>query len=220
MFYLGLALYAEGRTDYYFLRPLLRRLCEQICTSSSPHQVEFSEVLELDDSQTLVDAARETRILDAAKRSREAWKVLFVHTDGAGDPAAAKAERVQPALDLIAAEFATDAVGVSVVPIRETEAWALADPLAVQKVFGTTLTCTELGLPEIARGAESVLDPKTALGAAFLATNPSGRRRRSGVSPMLSALGEQVSFDRLRLLPGFVSMETDLKAALRELHVI
>ena len=31
MHYLGLALYAEGPTDYYFLRPLLPRLCEDIC---------------------------------------------------------------------------------------------------------------------------------------------------------------------------------------------
>lgn len=35
MHYLGLALYAEGATDYYFLRPLLLRLCEDICTQEA-----------------------------------------------------------------------------------------------------------------------------------------------------------------------------------------
>ncbi len=40
MHYLGIALYAEGPTDYYFLRPLLQRLCEDICLRESPHSVE------------------------------------------------------------------------------------------------------------------------------------------------------------------------------------
>ena len=31
MQYLGLALYAEGKTDYRFLRPLLLRLCLSAC---------------------------------------------------------------------------------------------------------------------------------------------------------------------------------------------
>ena len=43
MHYLGLALYAEGRTDDRFLGPVLRRLCEEVC-AASPHLVEFPPV--------------------------------------------------------------------------------------------------------------------------------------------------------------------------------
>ncbi len=43
MHYLGLALYAEGRTDYYFLCPLLQRLCEDICAQEANQLVEISD---------------------------------------------------------------------------------------------------------------------------------------------------------------------------------
>ena len=35
MQYLGLALYAEGSTDYQFLCPLLLRLCESACAQAT-----------------------------------------------------------------------------------------------------------------------------------------------------------------------------------------
>lgn len=94
MHYLGIALYAEGPTDYYFLRPLLQRLCEDICLRESPHSVEFSEVLALDHTEKVKNAPREARILQAAQAARSAWRILFVHTDGSNDPARAREQLV------------------------------------------------------------------------------------------------------------------------------
>ena len=86
MQYLSLALYAEGPTDYRFLLPLLQRLCEDICLRDALDLVEVSEVLALDDSDETRKESRGHRILDAARRARGAWRILFVHADGESNP--------------------------------------------------------------------------------------------------------------------------------------
>lgn len=221
MHYLGLALYAEGATDYYFLRPLLLRLCEDICTQEASQPVEFGEeVIPLNEPQTLKDAAREQRIVAAAQQALGAWRVVFIHTDGEGDPERVRKQRAQPAIDLLKSECPEAGVGVAVIPIRETEAWAIADGDAVREVFGTTLSDVKLGLPRTAAAVESTLDPKAVLNAALEATNPSPRKRRQGASPMLNALGESVSLQRLRQLAGFQVLEAELRQALRNLNIL
>lgn len=220
MQYLGLALYAEGPTDYYFLRPLLQRLCEEICVADSPHRVEFSEVLELDHPVSLDGAPREQRILHAAIQAKGAWRILFVHADGAGNAERARNERTNPALELLRKKFEYEGRGVAVVPIRELEAWILQDGDSLRAVFGTTLNDDELGLPSGHAAIEAMRYPKATLAAAFTATGPSGRRRRQGISPLLNALGEQVRLARLRQLPGFLALEVDLRRALKELQVL
>ena len=220
MQYLGLALYAEGRTDYYFLRPLLQRLCEDICAKESPHSIEFAEVLGLDTAPHLRNAPREQRILDAAKEARGAWRILFVHTDGASNPSYAREHLAQPAIDLLREDWGDTGIGVAVIPFRETEAWAICDGDALRQVLGTTLTPTELGLPATSAAIEGTSDPKAVLKNAFLATKPSDRRKRQGVSPMLNALGEQVALHRLRQLSGFMTLETELRSALRTLRIL
>lgn len=220
MQYLGLALYAEGPTDYYFLRPLLQRLCEDICAKESLHSIEFTEVLALDDPSALKNASREDRILGAAKEARGAWRILFVHTDGAGNPAQSRERLAQPALDQLHCDWGDAGIGVAVIPIRETEAWAICDGEAVRQVLGTTLTLASLGLPATPAAVEAVIDPKSVLETAFLATHPSGRRKRQGFSPMLNALGEQVALQRLRQLAGFMTLEAELRSALRTLRIL
>lgn len=220
MHYLGLALYAEGPTDYSFLRPLLQRLCEDICTQESTQPVEVSEVNSLNHPATTNEAPREQRILAAAKDASGSWNVLFVHADGAGDSVRARAQQVQPAIDLLQQELAREGAGVAVIPIRETEAWAICDGDALRQVFGTTLTDEQMELPRLPSAAESDLDPKVTLRKAFLNTSPSGRHKKQGVSPMLNALGEQVSLQRLRRLTAFATLEDELKQALRLLRIL
>ncbi len=221
MHYLGLALYAEGPTDYYFLRPLLLRLCEDICLNEANQSVEFAEeVISLDTPERMKDAPREERIIEAAREARGAWRIVFVHTDGAGSAERARATCAQPAIDRLAQELPNDGIGVAVVPIRETESWALADGDAIRKVFGTLLSDDALGLPRNAAGVETLLDPKKALDDAFLKTKPTSRRRRQGASPMLNALGESVSLERLRRLPGFQALEHELRQGLEVLGIL
>ncbi|TXI95053.1 MAG: DUF4276 family protein [Aquabacterium sp.] len=219
MQYLGLALYAEGPTDYYFLRPLLQRLCEDLCVREALGPVDVSEVLSLDHPGQVDDAPRDQRILAAAMQAQGPWQILFIHADGANDPQRAHQEQVAPSLNLLREGFAQVGVGVAVVPIRETEAWAVVDGDAIRSTFGTGLSDDDLGV-QAARLVEMLADPKSVLQTAFIATQPTGRRRRQGHSPYLHTLGEEVSLDRLRELSAFKRLESDLKAALRQLRIL
>lgn len=76
MHYVGLALYAEGRTDYYFLRPLLLRLCKDVCLRCASQPVELSEeVISLNEPTRLQAASRDERILGAAKLAQGAGRI-------------------------------------------------------------------------------------------------------------------------------------------------
>lgn len=220
MHYLGLALYAEGKTDYYFLRPLLLRLCMDICLRQATRSVEFNEeFIALDDPSHARGAARETRIVEAARQARGAWRIVFVHTDGANDPSRSRTQLAQPALDLLRQSCADDGIGVAVIPIKETEAWALVDGDALRQVFCTVLDDERLGVPPLGT-IETLQDPKARLNQVFLSTNPPARSRRAGTSPWLQSLGEQVSLERLRQLPGFQALEAELIGALRHLNIL
>ncbi|MFM2067721.1 MAG: hypothetical protein RLZZ584_2630 [Pseudomonadota bacterium] len=85
MHYLGLALYAEGGTDYYLLLPLLERMCSDLCLREVRGKVDVSPVLGLDHPLAYDDRSREQRFVDAARSALGQWSVLFIHTDGAGD---------------------------------------------------------------------------------------------------------------------------------------
>jgi len=219
MQYLGLALYAEGSTDYYFLRPLLQRLCEDLCVREARDLVDVGEVLALDHPPERNRDPREDRILAAAKLARGAWHILFIHADGSNDHQHARQHQVAPCLGILRNEFDGDGLGVAVVPVRETEAWAIVDGDALRAAFGTTLNSQELGLPNV-QSVEHNADPKACLTAAFEATGPSGKRRKQGTSPYLSMLGESISLDRLRRLAAFNALEDELREALRQLQII
>jgi len=218
--YLGLALYAEGPTDYQFLTPLLPRLCAHLCATESPARVDVGEVVPLNHPDAVRDRPRDERIVAAAAMHDGAWNIVFVHADGAGDPAKARAEAVQPALDALQARFPGAAPGVAVVPVRETEAWLLVDGDALRSAFGVNLSDSQLGLPNPRHLAESCIDPKALLDAAFMATGPTGLRKRKGTSPMLNALGDQVSLDCLAHLPSFRRLTDDLRTTLRHMGVL
>ncbi len=220
MQYLGLALFAEGEYDHRFLRPLLRRLCEDTCARFGEFPMEVSDVLELHTPWNERDADRETRVFSAARDSRGAWHILFVHTDGAGDPLAARAERVEPACRRIEADLENlSQTTVAVVPVRETEAWALADGETLRRVFGTGLDDRALDLPATGPEIEGILDPKKRLDEIYR-TCRSPRRRRMSASALLEPIGERIALKTLQRIPAFQALETELRDALRRLHFI
>jgi hypothetical protein len=214
MKYLQLALYAEGATDEYFLSPLLQRMCEELCAAHGTEPVEVSGVLGLRHAESISTEPRHDRILACAREAEDAWNVLFVHSDGDGSPRTARQQRVQPAINLVMQEYPARQA-VAVVPLRETEAWGICDGDALREVFGTTFSNQAMGVPDPPHNAETILDPKRILEGAFTLTRPTAQRRRRGVSPLLGALGQQVSLNTLRRVPAFRTFETELTDALR-----
>lgn len=222
MRYLGLALYAEGPTDERFLGPLLLRLSVDICHRASRHRIEINdELLILTHSGKLGRASREDRIVDAARQAQGSWSILFVHADADGDAVRARRERTQPALDRLRQEFDARGQGVAVIPVRETEAWALCDGDALRSCFGSTLDDRALGLPANAKAVERLADPKRCLDDVYAASRAGVRRRpHRSVHEMYGALGEQVALDRLRGLHAFAALETELTQVLAALHIL
>ena len=74
MRYLGLALFAEGPTDYRFFPPVLRRATEQLCLQDGRQSVEVGEVLGLYAPDDYRDADLATQILEAAREAQGAYK--------------------------------------------------------------------------------------------------------------------------------------------------
>jgi len=213
--YLGLALFAEGPTDHAFLAPLLQRLAGDLCCQHGQQLVEIGEeVYELSTPAGLRDAPRERRILEAAWEAREAWTILFIHTDAGNDPHGARRERVEPAAErLLDALNGSRSQPVAVVPVRETEAWTLVDGEALRQVLGTQRSDEELALPDRPMDVERLLDPKSALRAVL-------NKSRGAQRGVLGMLGLHISLERLDQVPAFRILRDELFAALRELRYV
>lgn len=221
MRYLGLALFAEGSTDYRLLGRILYRTVEDVCLLCANDVIEIGGIRELDAPKAYRDSSRATRILEAARQDIGAFHILFIHADANGDAGRARQKRVEPAVQLIRREEElSNTRGVAVVPVRETEAWALADGDALRGAFGTTLDDEGLGIPARPQEVERLTEPKQALDHALREAVGGSRRRRHQVTTYLNAIGERVGLARLRAVPAYRRFESDLRAALRQLGYI
>lgn len=221
MSYLGLALYAEGPTDYYFFRPLLRRLCEELCARRGAGPVDIGDILALDDPEERRKGRREERIAEAARAAKGAWHILFVHADGAGNANRAREELVVPALRRLEAELSENFGAVAVIPIRETEAWLLADGDALRRAFGTSRSNDDLGLTRHPHEVERIEDPKQVLASVYdQVTNLRKGRKKNVVSAYFELIGEMVSVAELSKVPSFKQVETQLIEVLQKFRFI
>jgi Domain of unknown function (DUF4276) len=214
--YLSLALHCEGPTDRRFLEPLIRRALLRLVASRCSTPVDIAE--------QFVDLAASSKELEhIASRiiaTASAVDLVFVHADGGINPERARTERFEPVVEQVGEVGGEQPLTlVAVVPIRETEAWLLADPDGLRTAFGTTRSIDELGLPANAGDVEHVVDPKALLVEAYQrAIGPRRRRRISrGYQSFFALLGEQVALVRLEDVPAFRRFEADLIVALRRL---
>jgi Domain of unknown function (DUF4276) len=221
MRYLGLALFAEGPTDYRFFPPVLRRATEDLCLRKSRSELEIGEVLGLYTPNDYRDADLATQILAAARLAEGAFNILFVHTDAAGDPTGAYEQRIKPAAFRIISELSggNERI-VGVVPVREMEAWTLVDGDALRGAFGTVLDNAALGIPTKSREVEGILDPKQTLEQAYIKATGGKQRGRRKAADFYDAIGELARLERLREVPAYQRFEEELCMALIELGYI
>ncbi len=221
MHYLKLALIAEGSSDHRFLPLVLRRLTINLCANHATRMVDVdNEVLDLTAMRAAdpTVASRSIRGRQILLETAGAFNVLFVHADGGGDPEAARAAHFDPLADWTAQQttLATSRP-VAVIPVREMEAWVLADGDALRSAFGTVLSNSDLGIPARARDVESVADPKQTLNQAYDRVVGRRRRRKERASNFLGSIGESVRLERLRQIPAFQDLDRDLRQALDDL---
>jgi hypothetical protein len=186
--YLRAGLFAEGPTDYDFLIPLINRLLPEIAAREFPGNNEVEDTLALDGP----GKDRPERISAALRAHEDEINLLIIHSDGDGDPVAAYRNKVEPGI--VAARQAIPGKpvpAIGCVPVREIEAWLLADARVFEEQLGLSV--------RLPKNPETEADPKRWFNGLF-----ASRRRRFDPFPLF---GEQVRFSELRRLSAFVEFE-------------
>jgi hypothetical protein len=201
--YIRAGVYAEGPTDYEFLLPLLDRLLDSLASSLFPGAYEVGPTCGIDASPG--PGGRAQRISEAVHDSWETCTLFVIHTDGAGDPEGALKNSVEPGVEAArSARPERPVVAAACVPVREIEAWLLADASVFRAILGAAPSCPA--------DPERELDPKATLRRLL---KEGGARRPP--ERMYAFFGERVGIDALRSLPAFRAFEAALVAALREI---
>ncbi|MFG2045892.1 DUF4276 family protein [Micromonospora sp. NPDC048935] len=201
MRYLTSALVSEGVTDDQFLPRLLARALTEICLT------EFEDAVEVADVQPLRDRRGPCSIADViglVEQNPASFSLIFFHHDQGANAERTDAEWLRP-LREVWGERAEQLV--TVVPVRETEAWLLADGDALRGALGVRWTDAEMGLPAQPRLVERVADPKSVLNGVM-------QRVSRSTTDHYGQLGELVSLARLQAVPAYQRWWADTRDAL------
>lgn len=95
MIYIRAGLYAEGRTDYEFLLPLVNKLLDEWAAKLFSGAYELAETLGID-SPIGTTGGRAERIRSAILDYVDYCDIFIIHADGAGDPHEARVTQRPP----------------------------------------------------------------------------------------------------------------------------
>ncbi|MEV7870923.1 hypothetical protein AB0P17_33600 [Streptomyces sp. NPDC088124] len=188
-----MALLTEGASDQWFLGPLIDR---QIAALAQRPAVgfDYSGVVT---GECFTVAPRVAVVREVADLLQY-FDVVMIHHD--------HNERAK--VDAIREHFAADASRiVGLVPVRETEAWMLADTDALRRASPGSDSAWE-----VPHDVEKIADPKAALKAAL-----GGRR---DVESSFDRLGQTVALEKLLKLPAYRRWFSELATAMRELRFL
>lgn len=191
--YLTMALFCEGREDERFLAGVIERQAGALGLAGRGFSV---GTVEPQPCRTTRGAEHlDCAVLEAAL----AFDLVFLHND---HNERGKTSALQSRLG---SACPPQTRFVPVIPIRETEAWMLADPNALPRGAVTNV------LPANPRDVESVRDPKKPLADAL------GRPLDAASAEYI---GERISLGRLGQVPAYQSFMQDLTKALKELSFL
>ncbi|MEQ4302501.1 hypothetical protein ABNF97_14080 [Plantactinospora sp. B6F1] len=188
-------------TDDQFLPRLLGRALTELCWT------EFADPVEVADVQPLRDRKGPCALPDVIKlvqRNAASFSIIFFHHDQGASADRVEEEWLRP-LRQIWGDRPEHLVAV--VPVRETEAWLLADGDGLRRALGVRWTDTAMGLPAHPKDVERIADPKRVLNEVL------ARVRRS-IGDHYGQLGELVSLDRLSTVPAYRRWWTDTRDTL------
>lgn len=217
MRYLSWAAFYEGATDSLYLDVLIPRLIRDLIAREGADLVEVPDI-------PAAKFGRRGRSVESVSAEacdfRDAFDVIFIHADTGGR---ALEERVAQRSDSYCIALRArcdwpDDQCVTLTPRHETEAWILADGMAVTAALGYAGDPGEVGLPGDAKAAERLADPKAVLIAAV--EEVSGRRRKHLVENIFPAIGQRQQLDVLRHSRSFTQFEDRLRKCLSALRIL
>ena len=201
-------LVCEGTSDEWFLPILLRRAIQRLCAGG---RVEVQVEIEV----AAADHQRPDTIIDALDQVPR-FDVLLYHHDGSPSaPAQAKVEEVRRDVTAVRREPL-----VAVVPVRETEAWLLADPAALARAVGVPVATVARVVTQRAKDVESIADPKKAVNslvATAAGRRVSGSRLQAERPDLYAAVAANLDLDRLRQVPSFQRWWDEMAQALEKM---
>ncbi|XXR36499.1 DUF4276 family protein [Sorangium sp. So ce375] len=204
MIWLCAGVYAEGPTDDRFLCNLINRMLPPLAVEICKGGFYIDDARRINEPRRIRGASREERIAAAIEESWSECNLFVVHSDGEGAPDEVRRERIEPGLAR-ARRARPDLAAAACVPVRETEAWMLADPEAFCRIFETDRT------PLLPHDPEAESDPKKALETALCGL---GARMGRGVEEYYAVLGAEVRLDSLRRLAAFQQFRDELWKAI------
>ncbi|MEW1721841.1 DUF4276 family protein [Streptomyces sp. NPDC093109] len=191
--YFSLALLTEGASDQWFLGPLIDR---QIADLAQRPTVgfDYSGIV----TGECFTVAPRAAVVREVSELLQYFDVVMIHHD--------HNERAK--VDAIREHFASDAFRiVGLVPVRETEAWMLADTDALREASPSSDSAWE-----VPHDVEKIADPKAVLKAAL-----GGRRE---VERSFDRLGRTIALEKLLKLPAYRRWLDELRTAMQELRFL
>lgn len=197
----------EGPTDDWFLPILLRRALETMVIENFPSCREVQEI------RSLPRAGNQhpDSVLKALDAERGTFDVVLYHHDGA--PPAKSEETISRMTQAWASAKSPEPM-VTVVPMKETEAWILADRVAVARVLCVRKFTTIIPAGPAAEGCP---DPKATL-AALLKNDAGMNPSKTGVlRNFYVTMAEAADIAVLKKVPSFQQWWADMIKALEGL---
>jgi hypothetical protein len=204
----GFAFYGEGGRDYAFTCEIARRAIDRLLlprffVTAFPIS-KFGGGLS--DKEQLAQLVNEYY----------GYRLFIVHYD-ADHPTTehVRKTRFEPAYEPIKPTNQTFDV-MPIIPVRNTEAWLLADFAAFAKVTGLRGKADDHGFALKPHLVESDLETKEKIDKAFQLANV----RREREADLLLEIARSVNLDQLYTLPAFAEFQRDLDITLKSLKFI
>lgn len=215
MTYVSWAAYYEGESDRAYFDLLIPKVVEELIITRGTRNSTIPPIPSVRVPRGSVDeVARE------ACKSREAFHLIFFHADTGGrgleaslsQRSAQYCEAMQTTCEWPLSRC------ITISPRHEVEAWVLADPMAVTGALGYSGSHLLLGLPNNAKEAERLVDPKSVLAKAIGQVR--GRRKPYDARQIFPAIAQRQNFANLRQAQSFAVFEASVASALADLGCI